>query len=163
MVHTVAPLASTTVQLEGRTANLAKSLLRGLSRFGVVEHSDQEAFFAYEVDGYGSTYFMDDANVPSLLSLPYLGFLDIAEELCSAIGKEKDSEHAVARDEEDQCAALDWRKIYASTRERILSVHHNPFYFKGSAGEGVGGPHVGFGMVKGLGTEVGEKSPLCRL
>ena len=29
--------------------------------------------FAYEVDGFGSAYFMDDANIPSLLSLPYLG------------------------------------------------------------------------------------------
>lgn len=31
--------------------------------------------FAYEVNGLGSQYLMDDANVPSLLSLPYLGFL----------------------------------------------------------------------------------------
>jgi uncharacterized protein len=27
----------------------------------------------YETDGYGNALFMDDANVPSLLSLPYLG------------------------------------------------------------------------------------------
>ncbi|KAJ6528134.1 Six-hairpin glycosidase-like protein [Mycena capillaripes] len=33
--------------------------------------------FAYETNGLGSRYVMDDANVPSLLSLPYLGFLDI--------------------------------------------------------------------------------------
>ncbi|PPQ84639.1 hypothetical protein CVT26_003930, partial [Gymnopilus dilepis] len=32
--------------------------------------------FAYETNGFGSRYVMDDANVPSLLALPYLGFLD---------------------------------------------------------------------------------------
>jgi len=30
--------------------------------------------YAYEVDGFGSTYKMDDAGVPSLLGLPYIGF-----------------------------------------------------------------------------------------
>ena len=29
----------------------------------------------YEIDGYDSSYFMDDANVPSLLSLPVLGYM----------------------------------------------------------------------------------------
>ncbi len=29
----------------------------------------------YEVDGFGNFVFMDDANVPSLLSLPYLGYV----------------------------------------------------------------------------------------
>ncbi|KOS23210.1 Meiotically up-regulated protein [Escovopsis weberi] len=32
--------------------------------------------FAYETNGYGGAYVMDDANVPSLVSLPYLGFLN---------------------------------------------------------------------------------------
>ena len=32
---------------------------------------------AYEVDGFGNALFMDDANVPSLLSLPYLGWCSL--------------------------------------------------------------------------------------
>ena len=32
--------------------------------------------WAYEVDGRGGALFMDDANVPSLLALPYLGCVD---------------------------------------------------------------------------------------
>lgn len=32
--------------------------------------------FAYETDGFGNYYKMDDANIPSLLSLPYLKFID---------------------------------------------------------------------------------------
>jgi meiotically up-regulated gene 157 (Mug157) protein len=39
---------------------------------GVCEHPLFGRIFAYEVDGYGNALFMDDANVPSLLSLPYL-------------------------------------------------------------------------------------------
>ncbi|KAM3513903.1 hypothetical protein MY11210_002440 [Beauveria gryllotalpidicola] len=35
----------------------------------------KNGIFAYETNGYGGMYIMDDANVPSLLSLPYLGFL----------------------------------------------------------------------------------------
>ncbi|KAF7329400.1 hypothetical protein MKEN_00201600 [Mycena kentingensis (nom. inval.)] len=38
--------------------------------------SDKGNVFAYEVNGLGARYEMDDANVPSLVSLPYLGFLD---------------------------------------------------------------------------------------
>ncbi|KAJ7731770.1 Six-hairpin glycosidase-like protein [Mycena metata] len=39
-------------------------------------HTLVDNIFAYETNGLGSRYVMDDANVPSLLSLPYLGFLD---------------------------------------------------------------------------------------
>lgn len=36
--------------------------------------------FAYETNGYGGVYIMDDANVPSLVSLPYLNFLERDDE-----------------------------------------------------------------------------------
>ena len=36
--------------------------------------------------------------------------------------------------------------IYQNTRRFVLS-EQNPFFFKGSAGEGIGGPHIGYDMV----------------
>lgn len=48
----------------------------GVVRNAVLEHTKTaNGIFAYETNGYGGQYIMDDANVPSLVSLPYLGFL----------------------------------------------------------------------------------------
>jgi meiotically up-regulated gene 157 (Mug157) protein len=60
--------------------------------------------------------FMDDANIPSLLSLPYLTPMSLTD------------------------------KDYLETRKYILSSE-NPFFFKGKAGEGIGGPHVGLDFI----------------
>ena len=35
--------------------------------------------YAYETDGLGNYVFMDDANVPSLMSIPYLGYCSADE------------------------------------------------------------------------------------
>lgn len=62
----------------GRTAlKLAESIDKGIKKWGVVTHQKFGEVFAYEVDGYGSHCIMDDPNVPSLLSLPYLGYCKI--------------------------------------------------------------------------------------
>ncbi|OHS95183.1 uncharacterized protein TRFO_02109 [Tritrichomonas foetus] len=52
--------------------DLADEVEAALKKYAVVEHPKYGKIYAYEVDGYGSYYMMDDANVPSLLSLPYL-------------------------------------------------------------------------------------------
>lgn len=45
---------------------------RGVAEYGII-HTDDGDIYAYEVNGLGDVSFMDDANVPSLMSLPYLG------------------------------------------------------------------------------------------
>ncbi|WP_308113621.1 glycoside hydrolase family 125 protein [Kineosporia corallincola] len=51
---------------------LSAEIVRAVAEFGVVEHPEYGLIYAYEVDGLGGTLLMDDANMPSLLSLPFL-------------------------------------------------------------------------------------------
>lgn len=71
--------------------------------------------WAYEVDGFGGQVLMDDANVPSLLGLPY-------------ISSSPDP------------------ALYERTRAFVWS-DRNPWFFRGTAGEGIGGPHIGKDMI----------------
>ncbi len=52
---------------------LATEVENALQRYAVVTHPQFGKVYAFEVNGFGSFHLMDDANVPSLLSLPYLG------------------------------------------------------------------------------------------
>jgi len=51
----------------------------GIQKYAVVETAEFGKVYAYEVDGLGNHLFMDDANVPSLMSAPYLGYCDVAD------------------------------------------------------------------------------------
>lgn len=64
-------IAPSSLAAEARA--LAAEISRGLETHAVVAHRTHGEIWAYEVDGFGGAYLMDDANVPSLLSLPYLG------------------------------------------------------------------------------------------
>ena len=55
---------------------LREIIREGISRFAIVEHPKYGKIYAYETDGLGNYNLMDDANTPSLLSLPHLGFCD---------------------------------------------------------------------------------------
>src|SRR5262249_38800582 len=57
-------------------ATLADELRRGVEAFGRVETRSHGFIYAYEVDGLGGKLLLDDANVPSLVSLPYIGYCD---------------------------------------------------------------------------------------
>ncbi|KAG9297479.1 hypothetical protein G9A89_020881 [Geosiphon pyriformis] len=98
-------------------------ILEGIYKEAIKKHPVFGEIFAFEIDGYGSQHLMDDANVPSLLSLPYLGF--------------------IAQD----------HKIYQNTRNFVLShwnkywFHNKSYKLEGVSEhiklEGIGGPHIG--------------------
>jgi meiotically up-regulated gene 157 (Mug157) protein len=56
---------------ESRT--LAEEVALATAKYGKMQGIGKEEYWAFEVDGYGNQLFMDDANIPGLLSLPYLG------------------------------------------------------------------------------------------
>ena len=96
--------------------SLANEVEAALKAHAVVTHPQFGKIYAYEVNGFGSYNLMDDANVPSLLAMPYLGSVPVSD------------------------------PIYQNTRRYVLSPE-NPFFFKGTAGEGIGGPHAGMDMI----------------
>lgn len=54
---------------------LSVEIQRGIEQYGTLELRPFGRIYAYEVDGLGHANVMDDANVPSLLSIPYFGYL----------------------------------------------------------------------------------------
>ena len=60
-----------------RCDSLADEVAAAVEKYGIVNHPEYGKVYAFEVDGFYNHVFMDDANVPSLLALPYLGCVDM--------------------------------------------------------------------------------------
>ncbi|GAB2649761.1 glycoside hydrolase family 125 protein [Kribbella swartbergensis] len=60
--------------LADRAKALKADIDDGIARHGIVEHPVHGRVYAYEVDGMGGSLLMDDANMPSLLSIPLTGY-----------------------------------------------------------------------------------------
>ena len=103
-------------ELADECTALADEVAAALQKYAVVEHPEFGKIYAFEVDGFGSAQLMDDANVPSLLAMPYLGDVERTD------------------------------PIYENTRRFVWSTE-NPYFWRGAAGEGIGGPHIGVEMI----------------
>ena len=66
------PLGDAVLKLAAQ--NLAAEIRHGIETYGKIKHPQFGEIYAYEVDGLGNHLLMDDANVPSLLAMPYLGY-----------------------------------------------------------------------------------------
>lgn len=62
------------IELGARAEILSHEIDGGIKGHAIVAHPVYGPIYAYEVDGLGGTLLMDDANVPSLMSIPYLGY-----------------------------------------------------------------------------------------
>lgn len=62
------------VPLAAEALALRAEIQEGLKKFATVEHPVHGTVYACEVDGMGNYLLMDDANIPSLISAPYLGY-----------------------------------------------------------------------------------------
>jgi uncharacterized protein len=93
--------------MRSQAAEVRDGIRTGINNYGIVYSDKYGYIYAYEVDGIGHVNLMDDANVPSLLSIPYLGY----EPAASA--------------------------IYQNTRRFVLSVDNPYYYTGAAAsGEG---------------------------
>lgn len=95
---------------------LASEIEEGIAKHGTTsvtgEQGELETIYAYETDGKGNITILDDANTPSLLSLPYFGFGNAST-----------------------------RSLYNSTRRWVLS-RANPLFKQGACAAGVGSNHT---------------------
>ncbi|MFI4912356.1 MAG: glycoside hydrolase family 125 protein [Sedimentisphaeraceae bacterium JB056] len=62
-------------------SDFSVEIKNAVNDYAIVEHLSFGEIYAYEVDGFGNKVFMDDANVPSLMSLPYIGVCDFSDEV----------------------------------------------------------------------------------
>lgn len=58
-----------------QVAELKNQIDNGIRKYGIVNDKQYGKVFAFEVDGLGNHTLEDDANIPSLLSAPYLGYV----------------------------------------------------------------------------------------
>jgi meiotically up-regulated gene 157 (Mug157) protein len=67
--------------LAGECRALADEVESALHQHAIVHHAKLGPVYAYEVDAFGNYYCIDDGNVPSLLSLPYLGAVKAGDKI----------------------------------------------------------------------------------
>ncbi|WCT58080.1 glycoside hydrolase family 125 protein [Paenibacillus kyungheensis] len=85
-------------RLATKALRLQEEIDFGIENYGTVIHPQYGKIYAYETDGQGNHNLMDDANVPSLLSIPYLGYRAVED------------------------------KVYQNTRAFVLSEHNPYYF-----------------------------------
>ncbi|GGD47310.1 glycoside hydrolase family 125 protein [Paenibacillus nasutitermitis] len=62
-------------------AALEKDIQHGIELYGIYNHPKYGKMYAFETDGYGNHCLMDDAGTPNLMSIPYIGYAEVNDEI----------------------------------------------------------------------------------
>lgn len=68
-------------ELAKECTDLAGEVETALRKYATYNHPKYGTIYAFEVDGFGNHLLMDDANVPSLLAMSYLGYEPESQEV----------------------------------------------------------------------------------
>jgi meiotically up-regulated gene 157 (Mug157) protein len=99
--------------LHNKMQKLLLEIEEGIQKHGTIQMDSGETVYAYEVDGLGNSLEdFDDANVPSLLSIPVLGWSKFDPQ------------------------------VYENTRQRLLNPKLNKHYYANHAFRGMGSSHT---------------------
>jgi uncharacterized protein len=104
--------------LVARAEVLYAAIIQGINTYGIINHPVAGLVYAFEADGFSNYIFMDDPNIPGLISMPYYGFTDINDPL------------------------------YLNTVKAVTNPLINPWWIDGTnasatLGGGLAGPHNG--------------------
>ncbi|OCT16784.1 metal-independent alpha-mannosidase [Paenibacillus pectinilyticus] len=65
--------------ISSEALQVAAEIKSGIEAYGTIQHPEFGEMYVYETDGLGGYHLMDDANVPSLLAIPYLGYAEASD------------------------------------------------------------------------------------
>jgi meiotically up-regulated gene 157 (Mug157) protein len=122
-LRALAQLASSLAytELSVAASSLASDVDAAVQKSGIFTHpATGQKVYAFEVDGFGNALYIDDANIPSLLALPVLGYVGMSD------------------------------PVYLATRQFVLSERTNPWYFEVQSAPvvgAVGSQHTGYGRI----------------
>ena len=108
--------------LAKQCTDLAQEVETALKEYATYNHPKYGTIYAFEVDGFGNHLLMDDANVPSLLAMPYLGDVDINDPIYQNTRRFVNPAKSLPRNSGSECAVGSYKCSRVSFMYRLPAL-----------------------------------------